>query len=54
VTPSLSMFSGRVITAHPTSRPEADRPGKGGDEMNNPVLLILAITLMVAIIRSRT
>jgi hypothetical protein len=48
------MFSGRVIADRPTSRPEADRPGKGGDEMSQAVTLILAIALLVAVIRSLT
>jgi hypothetical protein len=48
------MFFDRVIHRPPTSRPEADRPGKGGDEMSQAVTLILAIALLVAVIRSLT
>jgi hypothetical protein len=48
------MFFGRVATATRSCRPEADRPGKGGGEMSEDIALILAITLMVAVIRGLT
>jgi hypothetical protein len=48
------MFFSRVTTATRSRRPEADRLGKGGDEMSDDIALILAITLMVAVIRNLT
>jgi hypothetical protein len=48
------MFFDRATTATRPCQPEADRPGKGGGEMSEDIALVLAITLMIAVIRGLT
>jgi hypothetical protein len=54
VTPALSRLLGRVAPPPDQAGPRPTGSGKEVVKMSKDITLILAITLMVAVIRSRT